>query len=142
MSIIGPVVYDKAKWHYDASSYPHDLPQHQAFVHTGMFLAWIVEHNLCGEELADMEEQLAAVKNRTMTGADLFEVCDGVFADDMLNDVGNAFTRDYFDFERGQYLVDYEATLADHLPSLYHVADTWENYDKFKPVIDRRYGEW
>lgn len=107
-----------------------------------MFLAWIVEHDLCGEELADMEEELASVRDRTMTGADLFAVCDGVFADDMLDEEGNAFARAYFNFEGGAYWADYEATLAAGLPGLYHVADTWAAYDTLKPVIDRRYGEW
>lgn len=142
MSVSGPIVYDEAEWHYEAPDYPNDLAPHQAFVHTGMFLAWVVEHDLCGEELADMDEELVAVRDRTMTGADLFEVCDGVFADDMLDDEGNAFACAYFDFEVGPYWAAYEATLAAGLPSLYHVADTWENYDKLKPVINRRYDEW
>jgi len=32
--------------------------------------------------------------------------------------------------------------LAVSLPSFWHVADTWANYDKFAPVIDLRYNEW
>lgn len=142
MNVGAPIVYDKAKWHYDALDYPKELSPHQAFVHTGMFLAWIVERDLRGEEIAGMDDELASVKERTMTGADLFEVCDGVFADDMLNDEGNAFTRAYFDCEVGPYWADDEATLATDLPSLYHVTDTWQNYDTLKPVVDRRYDAW
>jgi len=40
------------------------------------------------------------------------------------------------------YLADYERTLGTGLPSLYHVAPTWENYAKLEPVIDRRYQGW
>ena len=45
----------------------------------------------------------------------------------MLSPAGNAFSRTYFDLERGQFLADYEEVLMGSLPSLYHVADTWEN---------------
>ena len=38
-------VYDKAKYHY-GGNYPDDLPDEQAFVHTGMFLGWILDHDL------------------------------------------------------------------------------------------------
>lgn len=34
--------------------------------------------------------------------------CDGVFSNDMLNDEGNEFAQDDFDFENGLYLDDYE----------------------------------
>jgi len=40
------------------------------------------------------------------------------------------------------FLADYERTLGTGLPSLYHVAPTWENYTKLEPVIDQRYQEW
>ena len=40
-----PQVYDKAEYHYDGE-FPADLPIEQAFVHTGMFLGWIVYHHL------------------------------------------------------------------------------------------------
>ena len=49
----------------------------------------------------------------------------------------------YFnDFAKGQYLKDYEATLGNGLESLYHVKDSWENFDLLKPVLDRRLGDW
>jgi hypothetical protein len=59
--------------------------------------------------------------------------------DDMLNGEGKAFSQAYFDFERGPFLVDYEQLLGKSLPTLYHVADTWENYDLLKARIDERF---
>src|SRR6478735_390289 len=38
-------VYDKAKWHYEGD-FPSNLSEKQAFVHTGMYLGWIIEENL------------------------------------------------------------------------------------------------
>lgn len=55
---------------------------------------------------------------------------------------GDRFARSYFDFDRGAYLDDYETHLAADLPSLYHVSNSWENYDTIKACIDRRYAAW
>jgi hypothetical protein len=60
----------------------------------------------------------------------------------MLTDEGNRFAVDYFDFDRGKYLADYEELLAKSLPSLYHVEDTWENYEIISKKIDERYADW
>ena len=137
-----PYVYDKAKYHYDGN-FPDDLEAEQGFVHTGMFLGWIVDHDLYSDWFGpDMRGYISAFKDRELTGAKLFEMCDGVLVDDMLTDEGNAFARDYFDFERGKYLGDYSELLTKGSPSMYHVADTWPNYEKLKERIDQRYREW
>src|SRR6185436_6550610 len=68
--------------------------------------------------------------------------CDGVFMEDMLSEEGNGFAQYYFDFERGQYLRDYGELLAKGLPTMYHVADSWANYERLKARIDKRYREW
>lgn len=136
------VVYDKAKWHY-GGDFPSDLPEEQGFVHTGLFLGWIIDNNLYSQWFSEeMEKDISAFKSREITGPRVFESCDGVFIDEMLNDEGNRFTQDYFDFESGQYLQDYEELLCERLPSMYHVEDTWENYEKLKERIDYRYRKW
>jgi hypothetical protein len=28
------------------------------------------------------------------------------------------------------------------LPSVYHVADTWDTFDLLKPIFDRRLADW
>src|SRR5215510_7158559 len=106
-------VYDKAKYHYDGD-FPSDLESEQGFVHTGMFLAWIVERNFYNNEWfgPEMATYLKAIKNREMTGAKFFEACDGVFLDSMLNVEGNAFAHHYFEFGRGEYLRDYAKALV------------------------------
>ena len=136
------VVYDKAKWHADGE-YPPDLDRGNAFHHSGLFFGWLVDSDLLDPEfLQDAQDDVAAFKGRQITGPELFRRMDGVLADDMLNDVGNAFARDYFDFEHGQFLADYERELGSGLPSVYHVRDTWENYDKLRVLLDRRFRDW
>jgi len=68
--------------------------------------------------------------------------CDGKFIDENLNDQGNAFAAAYFDLENGSYLADYESVLGSDLPSLYHVPDTWQSFDRLKPTLDGRFSEW
>ena len=133
-----PKVYDKAKYHYDGD-FPKGLPQEQAFVHTGMFVGWLIEHGMiAGDFLPDTN----AFKERRLTGAEVYEAWDGSLTSDMLTDQGNQFAAAYFDFERGEFLNDYLEALAKNLPSLYHGADTWENYEVIKVKIEQRYAAW
>jgi hypothetical protein len=140
--MVEPYVYDKAKYHY-GGNYPEDLPEEQAFVHTGMFLGWIVDNDLYSDWFKEeMEGYITAFKAREMTGAKVYEECDGALVDDMLNEEGNAFAQAYFDFEKGKYIYDYEELLARGLSSTYHVEDTWENYEIIARRISDRYLEW
>lgn len=141
----GGDAYDKAEWHY-GGKFPDDLDNYQAFVHTGMFLGWIIEHGLYNRDLFDSDLSdmglIESFRKKDKTGAKIYEELDGVFDSEYLNDEGNAFTRYYFDFERGKYLEDYEALLVRDLPTMYHVQDTWENYSIISKKIDERYQEW
>ena len=136
------VVYDKAKFHYDGD-YPRGLPIEQAFVHTGMFVGWVIERGLYSDDFqAMLGPAIEAFKERELTGAKVYEEMDGAFTDQDLSDEGDAFAQYYFDFDKGKYLEDYERILVLGLPSIYHVSDTWENYDNIKQRIDQRYIEW
>jgi len=131
----GPHVYDKAKWHYEGD-YPEGLPAEQAFVHTGMIIAWLIEHDMIEEDFLPEAEQF---KRREITGAGAYKIWDGVLADDMLTEEGNQFARNYYGeaFEK-----DYTKVLVGKLPSFYHVKDTWKNYRALKALIDQRYEAW
>ena len=92
--------------------------------------------------MEDMAENVEALKARSTTpGAFFLETCDGKFTDEDLNEEGNAFTPTYFDFEKGSYLDDYCEILGAGT-DIYHVADSWENFDLLKPVVDKRFAEW
>ena len=140
--VVDTIVFDKAKWHYEGK-YPADLDEAQAFVHTGLFLGWIIDAGLYREEFADdFAKEIRRFKARKLTGPRVYRAADGVFADDMLSEEGLAFAQAYFEFEKGKYIKDYEKLLSAKLPSMYHVPDTWETYDALKPQIDKRYAAW
>lgn len=137
-----PVVYDKAKYHF-GSIQEAGLPDIHAYIHTGMFLGWLINNNMLNSEfVADFGEDIPKFIKREITAAQLFELWDGALVDDMLTDVGNKFTASYFAFENGQYINDYIQALASDLPSEFHVEDSWANFDKISKIIDSRYLEW
>lgn len=136
--------YDDASWHYGADNFPKDLAEVAGATHTGMFVAWALLSGLAGSiHIDDFPDDIPKLVNRSVTPAVFFlEACDGKFTDEDLNEEGNRFAADYFEFEKGQYLADYESTLGERGRDLYYVADTWENFDRLKPVLDRRYADW
>jgi hypothetical protein len=138
------MAYDRADSHY-GGDFPAGLPPENGGTHIGMFLAWAIHRDLAGESHRQGSGgPLAAVRERRMTGRELlFSQCDEKFTEEDLNDDGNAFAKEYYEKTgAGGYLSDYETTLGGGLPSLYHVADTWENFDRIAAVIDRRYAQW
>lgn len=134
--------YDDASWH-SGGDFPKDLPPNAAFTHTGLYLAWAVLADLGSKELSDdFEEELAKLSARLILPCEVYRVMDGKLTDEDLSDEGNEFTKVYFELDVGQYLDDYREVLCRGLPTLYHVADSWENYDRLKPILDGRLAEW
>ena len=137
-----PVVYDKAKYHY-GGDYPEELPDEQAFVHTGLYLGWIIDRDLYSEHFRNEAAGLVTrFKAREVTGPEVYEWWDGCLVSDMLSDEGNGFSQAYFDFDRGHFLGDYEELFLGGLPSLYHVDGSWENYERLRARLDERFAEW
>jgi hypothetical protein len=135
--------YDDASWHY-GGDFPDDLPSSAGATHIGMFLAWSLLADLGGElHTEEFPDELSKLRNRQVTPGEYFiKACDEKFTDEDLNDEGNAFALAYFELDEGAYVKDYEETLAENLPSTYHVLDTWDNFDKLKPIIDQRFSDW
>jgi len=135
--------YDDASWHYGVD-FPKDLPIEAGATHTGMFVAWALLSGFAGDiYTSGFPNEIPRLLSRLVTpGLFFLESCDGKFTDDDLNEEGNEFAQAYFDFQKGKYIADYESTLGVGLADLYHVRDTWENFDRLKPVLDLRYAEW
>ena len=137
--------YDRADFDYSTDEQP--LPKGHAATHIGMFLAWAVLNGLEGEfHRAHSAELLAKLRRREITGRQLFEaVCQEKFSEKDLNEEGNRFAQEYYvdaAGRRGEYFADYKRVLTARLPSFWHVADTWENYEKIAAAINRRYEDW
>ncbi|MDR1614722.1 MAG: hypothetical protein LBS26_04045 [Campylobacteraceae bacterium] len=148
--------YDDASWHY-GGDYPDDLPDENAAIHIGMFIAWCIENDLMSDEQKEeCSEDIEKVKRREMSGAEyLIRNQDEKFCDYDLNDLGQAFTQDYYMDDKSftQKYSDYTDDFCNvfdakaeangfEYASAYHVEDTWENYDLIKKTIDQRFLEW
>ena len=135
--------YDDASWHY-GGDFPKDLPAEAGATHIGMYLSWAILSGLGGSlHIEECPEDLESLQKRTITpGHFLIAACDEKFTDEDLNAEGNAFTKKYFDLKKGQYVPDYEELLAQGLPTAYHIEDCWANFDRLKPILDRRFAEW
>jgi len=132
--------YDNASWH-SGGDFPNELPSEAGGTHIGMFLTWAVSNGLAGEELLEMKEAIAQLESRTITpGAFLFQACDGKLWEADLNAEGNAFAEDYY--ASNAYYEDYESGLGANYPTLYHVPDEWDAFDRLKPILDARLASW
>jgi hypothetical protein len=132
---------DRADWHY-GGQYPKDLPPENGGTHIGMYLAWVINRDLGSEELKEyVAAKLPAFRRREITGRDLLLTeLDEKFFSSLLSEEGQAFTAAYY--ESDQYVEDYAEALALDLESVYHVKDSWENYDVIARQLDQRLEAW
>ena len=132
---------DRADWHY-GGNYPSGLPPQQGGTHIGIYLAWVIHRGLGSKKLKEYGgETYQRVLDRSSTGRDLlFTELDEKFFSELLSKEGRAFTHDYY--ESNDYLLDYSRVLGGVLPTLYHVEDTWDNYDRIAPILDERLAAW
>ena len=136
-------IFDRALWHSEGD-YPDDLAPERAATHIGMYLAWCAEQRLsrplAGETARDLSE-------RRLTPAAFAENAGNEAVDAaLLTTEGEAFTEDYYDNDgdetRPSYLDDYIDVFWDDGETIYHVADTWQNYARITPLLTRRLAEW
>jgi len=139
------MAYDRADMDYSTEEDP--LPPGHAATHIGIYLAWAVLNGLAGDwHRLNSKDKIERLERREITGAQFFfAVCGDRFSEKDLNPEGNLFTRDYYENgpgKRGPYFKDYAQTLSAGLPSFWHVADTWENFDLLAPTITQRFETW
>jgi hypothetical protein len=140
--------YDDASWHY-GGDFPDGLPDEAGGTHIGMFVSWAILSGMAGSiHTTDFPEMLNKLTNREMNPGEWFiSACDEKFTDEDLDDEGNRFSQHYYahgegeDYSTGHYLTDYCGVFAEFADS-YSVPDTWESFERLKPVLDRRFAEW
>ncbi len=135
--------HEDASWHYEGD-FPEDLPPEAGGTHIGMFLAWLVEKGLVSDIFnEDFADEMNDLLDRKITPGEFsLSYTDGQLTDEDLNDEGDRFATYYLANDTAIYYNDYERELAANLPTIYHVADSWENYDKIAPIISKRFEEW
>jgi hypothetical protein len=133
-------IYDNAKTHF-LGNFPKALPIEQAYVHIGMYLGWIIERELYSEYFEEeASAQIFRFKRREISCTILSELWDGYLGHEFFSKPGNMFT--YFYYAGGIYHTDYKNLVALDLPSVYHVDDSWSNYNTIKDQLDLRFANW
>jgi hypothetical protein len=133
-------IYDNAKNHF-LGNFPETLPIEQAYVHIGMYLGWIIENELYSEFFEDEAGmQIFRFSRREICCTILSELWDGYLGYELFSRQGNLFT--YYYYGGGIFRKDYMDLLVKDLPSLYHVQDSWANYELMKARISKRFADW
>ena len=132
----------KARKHADAV-HAAWLEPGQAYVPGGMFLGWAIGAGLGNdEEFAATSGLVDRFLGREITGPQLFETLSGTLDDETLDETGYAFAEAYFGWGSDQYFTDYGRILGTGSASVWHVEDTWENFDLLRPRLDERFRAW
>lgn len=121
-----PVTYFNSAWNPDAVD------------RAGLFLGWLVDERLLSPEWSE-DGNVRSFSRREITGPQLLEDWGEKIISAMLDDVGNAFTLDYF-AASDTYWDDYKEVLGDSRES--SDSDTWEDFAVLKERIDMRFGAW
>lgn len=133
-------IYDRAKEHF-RGRFPDELPIEQAYLHIGIYLGWMIEQKLYSPEFLDEGEiQMYRFEKQQIGCTVLSEIWDGHLEPQMFNAEGGRFTEAYY--LAGGYVEDYIGTLCKAYPTMYHVADTWENYALMNRKITERFAAW
>jgi len=133
------VKYDDASWHY-GGSFPEGMSEEQGFIHIGMYLGWLIDHNLLSKEFREeFQSEIVGFKDKMISGVDIIKMMDGKLVSGDLNMEGNAFSQSYYE----KYLEDFSMlTDSARMSSDYSVKDSWDNYKIIKNMIDRKYIGW
>ena len=139
-----PHVYDKGKYHID-SIIESGYDEGQEYVHTALYITWLIENDMIADELIDgIEDYINSVKNHETTGMYFYkEIGDGGLDEYMLTNTGNEFSLYYFDLAKGKYIYDYQKAFnVGSGNQSFSVKDSIENYEKIKPYIDKAFIKW
>ncbi|HUP55026.1 MAG TPA: hypothetical protein VM408_05930 [Methylomirabilota bacterium] len=126
--------YDDIGWH-DGAAAEVGRPAENGFAHIGFYLGWIVKRGLHAPA-AIPADHVAAVRDGSMTGADLADDVDGKLVDDVLSDDGRAFTDEAYE----PYLDAYAKAFA--AAPEYGVEDTPANAARVERMLDTAFASW
>lgn len=119
------------------------LDEEQAFIHTGLFLAWLVNNGLMSCFFSkESGSEIEKLTTRKISPCAIYMNWDGTLIGEMLIKEGFNFSMVYFDFDKGHYIKDYEKTFDVSGEAFFTIKDTWENYDKLKLILDLEFEKW
>ncbi|OAA58267.1 hypothetical protein ISF_06806 [Cordyceps fumosorosea ARSEF 2679] len=140
---------DRAEWH--RPRVPQGLDPAAANTHIGMFFTWLLKRNLLSYEHIDTHLPfLDGVRFKYETGAQyIVSQCRGDLETGDVYERVEDFMLEYYrsnetlsNIGERTYIGDYTRVLGFGLPTMYHVEDTWENFDRIVTCIDIAWFLW
>lgn len=132
--------YDDAEYFF--LNFETDTLENEAgATHIGMFMAWMILHELISDEARESNaEALAKVKAKEMTGAQyVVDMQDCKLFDSDLSELGNAFAMSYYESDYARDYMQAMGVSDDTADDFCRVEDTWANYAKIARVLDLRF---
>jgi hypothetical protein len=130
----GPQKFDDVGWH-EGPAAAAGQPREHAFTHIGIFLAWLIRHDLHDAHWIP-RDHIREVKAGTMTGSDIADDIDWKLVSDEMTADGAEFAAARYD----RYMTEYNDLLGEDAD--YRVPETDALYRRVEPSIDRLYAEW
>ena len=137
-----PDVLDDWRWHVEGQ-FPEGRAPEQGYVHIGVFVAWLIEHDMLDPEWAarsGLEAAIESIRGRSDSPCALRDRTEGRLTGEMLTAEGKGFAGAYYAPEYG-YAADWHRAFGRRADR-YAVPDSWATHDWIAPRIDRRYREW
>jgi len=132
--------YDLARNHF-LGDFPASLPIEKAYLHIGIYMGWIIDNDLYSEYFEDeASTEIYRFKRREIGCIILAEIWDGALSHELFSDETNLFT--FYYYAGGIFKKDYAEVLVKSHKTIYHVDDTWENFDRISKRITERFVEW
>jgi len=134
--------YDDWRWHTEGR-FPKDRLPEQGYVHIGMYVAWLADHEMLDSgwvAKSGVKRALAAMSERNDTPCALRDMTAGRLTGEMMTADGIAFSSAYYAPQYG-YAQDWQHAFGRRADR-YEVPDDWATYDLIAPVIAYRYDSW
>jgi hypothetical protein len=134
-------VFDDWRWHVEGA-FPAGRPPERAYVHIGVFVAWLARRGMTSVELLgpDARATIESLAHGNGSPMDALEPTSGRLTEAMLAPEGRAFAGAYYAPEYG-YARDWRRAFGRPADA-YEVAGTWATYNRMEPILDRRHAEW
>ena len=133
-------VYDLAKNHF-LGDFPASLPIEKAYLHIGIYMGWVIENELYSEYFEEeASSEIYRFSRREIGCIILAEIWNGALSHELFNEQTNLFT--FYYYAGGLFKKDYTEVLVTSQKTIYHVDDSWENFEKISRRISERYKAW
>lgn len=134
------IIYDTVEQHENSAEINSEAEFENASIAIAFYIRWCLHRNLLANEFLEdfTDEELKEFESPTEGSVHYFMYqLDHDLASDMLSDLGNSFTRAYYD----QYLSEF-TSLFDGYRSIYSVPDSEENFEVVKKYLDTKFSDF